>query len=201
MGYRHYFLKINIEELNKIRKLTKDELTQFCADNNLIDDDDIDDDYIYFGDILDFLKGKEVFGFGKYYENAEAIMELGTPLFENKDNRDRFCDYDPYVVSKEAVLCAIEWQKQKIVNYFNSLLMSDEEYAKRNFGETIPKEKRLEKEIQSKLDEWTILTPYNLDSNRPNLINSWLYEYSIFDLVRIYKDTNWKEDCLIFYGY
>ena len=33
------------------------------------------------------------------------------------------------------------------------------------------------------------------------LVSSWLYEHTIFDLVRIYKTFDWENKCLLFMGW
>jgi hypothetical protein len=42
--------------------------------------------------------------------------------------------------------------------------------------------------------------PYNLEK-KDNITTSWKYEYSIFELVYIYKKFDWENDLLIYYGY
>jgi hypothetical protein len=39
------------------------------------------------------------------------------------------------------------------------------------------------------------------DENGDQVTNSWKYEYSLFELVRIYKQFNGKENILVYYGY
>ena len=43
--------------------------------------------------------------------------------------------------------------------------------------------------------------PYNMDLDREGLVNSWLYEYEIFELVLLYRQFNWDENVLLFYGW
>ena len=42
--------------------------------------------------------------------------------------------------------------------------------------------------------------PYNLE-NGEQVVNSYKYEYSLFELVRIYKAFDWKNNIMIYYGY
>jgi hypothetical protein len=44
------------------------------------------------------------------------------------------------------------------------------------------------------------LTPYNLE-NGSEVTVSWKYEYTIFELVNIYKNFDWKNKIMIYYGY
>lgn len=202
MGYRQYFGKVKKDDVQIIKSLTSQELLDYCKQKGI---EIYEDGYISFLDILKELKSVEVFGFGKYYENAEELLKLGIPMFEHKDVQEKFNDYYyPYIVGKEAVACAIEWQRKKILDYFKTLLLSDEEYKKINFYDKRTREERIEEEIRDKVIEWESewITPYNIDNDEKyGLVNSWLYEYTIFDLVRMYKDTDWENECLIFYGY
>lgn len=48
--------------------------------------------------------------------------------------------------------------------------------------------------------EWTILCPFDL-KNGDQVSTSWKFEYSIFELVKIYKTFDFKRNVLVFYGY
>lgn len=57
--------------------------------------------------------------------------------------------------------------------------------------------------------EWGVAThslfknkiPYDLNKNNPEITNSWKIEYSQFELIRIYKTFDWKNNIMIHYGY
>ena len=51
----------------------------------------------------------------------------------------------------------------------------------------------------AKLNEQT--KPYNTDIEDEKIVNSWLYEYSIFELVRLFKKFDWENDVLLLYGW
>ena len=44
------------------------------------------------------------------------------------------------------------------------------------------------------------MKPYDLDDDTDCIVNSWKYEYVIFELVRIYKTFDWKNDVLLYVG-
>lgn len=209
MGYRQYFMRVKKDKIEPIRDLNKEQLLKWCKDNDVeVEEEEYEDDvyeiYMSIFGIFDKVGACEVFSFGKYYENADKIIDLGELLFKQEKTQDEFEDYYPCIVGKEAVECAIEWQRNKIVSYFKSLLLDDEEYKKINPFNTRTRQERLENEIYGKMNEWenSYCRPYNLDiDNKNKLVDSWLYEYTIFDLVRLYKDTDWNKECLIFYGY
>jgi hypothetical protein len=178
MEKRYYFAITNKKNIDTVKNFTLN-------------------DFIYFGDVIDSLRANIVFDFGIFYEifgdvyeNADEIRKLGTPLFTNEEVQKEF---NAYVVSKEAVACAIEYQRKKVIDSFKSLLVDDEKKTKAE---------KMEEAIQSKISEWGAYTrPYNLDVNIFKLVNSYSYEYTIFDLVRLYKSIDWENACLIFYGY
>ena len=67
----------------------------------------------------------------------------------------------------------------------------------------------LTRNLQSKVDEWkqdSGYCIYNLDQNldlakESSLVNSWKYEYAIFELVLKYKTFDWRNNQLVIYGY
>jgi lipopolysaccharide export LptBFGC system permease protein LptF len=96
--------------------------------------------------------------------------------------------------------------RKKIENYFRKIAEGPEHKKKGYF--------------EQKIDEWSKFTdnvdnnytpeqaehinrtyyPYNLnDDNR--IVNSWLYEYEVFELVFILKTFDWDNYSLIFYGW
>lgn len=44
-------------------------------------------------------------------------------------------------------------------------------------------------------------TAINTNKEKESLVSSWLYEHTIFDLVRIYKTFDWENKCLLFMGW
>ena len=201
MGYRQYFSKVNRKKIEKIRDLDRDGLIKWCKENDVPLEEYNKEEYIDMFEIFDKLGAKQAFEFGEYYENADEIMKNGKVLFNNSELVEEFADFAPYMVTREAVRCAIEWQREKILKYFKSLLLEEHEYEKNGiYFDSRSKQQRLEDAVQSKIIEWEYV-PYQLGDRTDKLTTSWLYEYTIFELIKIYKDTNWDEDCLIFYGY
>lgn len=45
-----------------------------------------------------------------------------------------------------------------------------------------------------------IKLPYDMDKGKDQIVNSWSYEYGIFELVRIYKTFDFKNNILIWTG-
>lgn len=213
MGYRHYFVLINKEIPEKIKDMKKKDFFDYVktldkagyepANEYCPEDVDIHE-------FIRYMKGKEIFEFGKYYENAEALCALGHPMFsDTKIQEDMYSDYGLYIVGKDAVLNAIEYYRTKVVSYYQGLLITQEE-AKKKFAEgdyscyeslKDTREERLVCEAKKKISEWSTFKPYDLNENNENIVSSWLYEYEVFELVRLLKTIDWEKNCLIFYGY
>jgi hypothetical protein len=198
MGYRHYFYLIEKDLLNKIHHIEKDAFYKWGTDIGLVDPDD--EHYLPLYKI-----GKEFFGFGKYYENANELQQYGKPLFKNKELSDRYEEYKPFIVGKEAVLNAIEWQKNQIIKvYENMLLRTDKERLEEDFDDRT-KEQMYEQHLKSMYSDWkngfNHVFAINLDESNPVITTSWKYEYSIFELVRCYKATDWEKYGLLFMGW
>lgn len=201
MGYRHYFYKVDKDTLNKINSFSYDEFFKWGSENNLVDIDD-EDPYLPLYKI-----GEKFFEFGKYYENCDGIFESGNSLFQDEKLQDRYEEYVPYIVGKEAVLSAIEHQTKLIIEYYENMLnLTDEERYERHFDRR-SKEDMFKNHIESMYHEWK--NPYfkgmisAIDVNESNhaITTSWKYEYSIFELVRLYKSTDWEKYGLIFMGW
>lgn len=206
MGYRHYMYIVKKERIDQVKNLTYDELKRYAVQNGCLNEDDEDDfsDYSFLADLAE----RNIFHeFGKYYENAENIYKLGTPLFSHPDTQKHFEEYQPYVVEQDAVLCAIEDYRQKIVKWYKGLLMPQEEYdASLEWWErnNIPQEQRIKNHLEHQLDEWENkfgFTAIDLDMKSNKIIRSWLYEYEIFELVHQLKTMDWENNTLLFYGW
>lgn len=200
MSYRHYFYKIDKDTLEKIHNFTKEEFQKWALEKRITDSEN--DPYIPIYKI-----GKNFHEFGKYYENTKEIQEKGMPLFKNKELSDMYEEYEPFIVGKEAVLNAIEFQKNLIIRYYeNMLYLTDEERFEKNLDERT-KEKMYQQHIESMYKEWKNTFMKNgcfaIDLNESNeaITTSWKYEYSIFELVRLYKSTDWEKYGLIFMGW
>lgn len=60
--------------------------------------------------------------------------------------------------------------------------------------------------IRESGNEWGLdslfsdMRPYNIGDGK-SIVSSWKYEYSIFELVHIYKTFDWQKNVMIYYGY
>lgn len=175
--------------------------------------------YVSLNDIL-----IELYEFGKYTEFDDK--KFYSNFFENKETQDNYTsDHDFWIVKKEYLEHIIEHYKQKIVDYYNKMMKpffgDDVKFS--DFMESIKTSydggnknhtfdfTKITQEQQTQLfevlhhmrsmrSEWTFLCPYNLERG-DQVTNSWKYEYSIFELVKIYKTFDWDNDVLVYYGY
>lgn len=212
MGYRHYFYKVSRADVEEIQNLTYKQLVKYCQQNGRgyyredygDGDGDIDESF----DIHKIIPQTEFFGFGKYYENALEVQKKGQPLFLKKRTAKYFEDYEPYVCGVEALECAINWQVDIIKKNYDELLWTDEELEKQredengDFCDERTQLERLQWHIRRKKNEWDAnrLLPFSLDRDR-DFIQSWMYEYTIFALVKLHREMDWEKDCLLFYGW
>ena len=128
----------------------------------------------------------ELFELGKYFNKPEFL----TPFYDFDVYRDGESEF--MILSKEGLKAIIEM-------YHNNIAQMYEEA-----WET--KDKACE-HIKNKVRTWSRhsyarhpLVPYFLDQEHTDgeIANSWLYEYSIFNLIYIYRTFNWERDYLIY---
>ena len=200
MGYRHYFYRVGKQEVNDIKNMSKDELLEhFKAFPEVVEEDE-GDTYINFHQLLKTIGANEVFEFGKYYENEENIMKLSEPMFDLPETQKEFEYYHPVVVGKEAVECAVEFNRHKVVEYFEGLLQTPEEARQKDpiWYDSRTIEEKIKYAIEQKIRIWKY-RPFSLEGR--NMVTSWMYEYEVFQLVDLYRNTDWEKYCLIFFGY
>ena len=217
MGYRTYIGLIPKKEYNKIKSLTKEELIKFYNIK-------VDDDGDWYKGVYEY--GEELYNFGKY-TNFEPPIGSMKPFFKKKCLKQRYEEYDFYVVTKEFLSYLIGTYEEQVKGYYNKMMtpfFGDGNYDKiHEFLNTIKTEycvgdnqhtfdfTKITKEQQTQLfhiiehmrsmrTEWVRLTPYNLNKG-DEITTSWKYEYGIFELVRIYKSFDWKKNVMVYYGY
>lgn len=212
MGYRHYLYIIEKEVVKKLQNKTYEELWEEFTSQH-------DKDFHYemeqkYGKEKKYLSihdipQKEVFEFGKLYwdDTAKRIYDTGKPLFENEDIQKEFEDEQPYIVTKEALKIAIEIYRNKIIESYEDCFKENVQLCDPFFHIPI---KEVPKTIQEKcieacrdyLNEWKKDWVLNLDLDKKECItNSWYYQYSIFNLVHLYKSIDFDKYDLLFYGW
>jgi hypothetical protein len=208
MGYRQYFYEVDKSKIEGIRQCkTEEELYDFCIKNGIECEKYGDGDYY----CPLYHLGKELFEFGKYYENSSEIYKHGDSLFTSNELNERYDDYGAIVCDEEAILCAIEWQKQHIIKVYENLINNTFEdpiarYAyPRDIDEKELHYQRLLEHCKDHLMWWKPMygdgSAINTNKERDTIVHSWLYEHTIFDLVRIYKTFDWENKSLLFLGW
>lgn len=212
MGYRQYFYEIDKTIVDEIRKCkTKEDLYNVFLKNNIeCEKRDKEDGKIHYHCPL-YNLNKEIFEFGKGYENSEEIYKHGDSLFTSVELNEKYEDERPIVCDESAILCAIEWNKKHIIDMYEHLINNtfEKSFERYNFSKEIDEKElhyqRLLSHCRDHLRWWKPefgdYTAINLDKEKDMLVESWLYEHQIFDLVRIYKTFDWENKCLLFFGW
>lgn len=147
--------------------------------------------------------GKQMFDFGDGYKNAEEMYKHGDSLFTSEELNKIYYDYLPVVLDDDALLCAIEHSREMVINALKDLLREESaDIWNRNKSQFT----RMEQYIQWELDEWDNqycpqLRPYNLNKEFEEIVDSWMYKYTTFELVRIYKTFDFENYAMLFFGW
>lgn len=147
--------------------------------------------------------GKQLFDFGDGYQNAEEMYKHGDSLFTSEELNKAYYDYLPIVLDEDALLCAIEFSRNLVVDKLRDLLReeSEDKWEKRK-----SQLDRMKQYIEWELNEWdneycSDLRPYNLNKEFEAIVDSWMYKYTTFELVRIYKTFDFQNYAMLFYGW
>lgn len=200
MGYRHYLYAVPKKQVAEIQACqTNEDWIDFAKRHDYRYDED--DEWL-----PPYRVGKELYELGKYSEIAFKLESERPSLFTSEELKKRYSDYGFALLTKEDFKAVIESYRQKIVNWLQSLLNTDERIC---FSEELTKEqyqfKELKQEIQDKIDSWSGkyfgILPIDLDESRERITGDWSYEYAIFELVRLYKIFGWENDDLVLVGW
>jgi len=200
MGYRTYIGKIPKTEWEKITDLSLDDLYKLKGV-------DREDDYLSMSELCE-----DIYEFGKYTEFDDE--KFYTPFFRNKETQEYYSsDHDFHIVGKDFFEYVINHYVGLIRKYFHNILKPfiNEEtnrFDLRGIMDTSEQKMGMMDCVEyarGMAQEWGVASffddtrPFNLEGNV--ITNSWKYEYSIFELVRIYKTFDWENDYLVYYGW
>lgn len=183
MGYRNYIGRMSKEAYLDNKDLTVKELCEKFEDKGDIDEYDGEKFYYFSG--RDLPTYEELYELGKWCDfEIEDFKETFFTKWEDGD-----CEFS--VATKELLLAIIEHYRKRVeIGYKEQLEKTPEE---------------LKVDINRKIREWGgdkwEMCPFNLDLENETIVRSWLYEYAVFDLVRIYKTFDWENDVLIYSGW
>lgn len=189
MGYRNYLYKVKKKDINKIRNMSLKELQEKHGNKD-------EEYYVSMHDLLDNINSKCIFEFGKLYwdDTIMRIHNTGEKLFTNEETQEKFDDYDPYLVGKEALKVAIEIYTNKIKEMYENL--------KEGIDNAKTDEERVEiykRHFQDYMYWWK--QDMVIDLEKEPICQSWLYEHLIFELVHLYKTIDFEEYDLVFLGW
>ena len=188
MGYRNYLYKIPKKNVKQLRSLTRQQI---------IDKYSEDEGYASFHKMIGENNAECIFGYGKLYwdDTIERIHNTGEKLFLNEQIDDLFLDEDLYLVGKKALKESIDIYKDKIVKMYEHLLDNNNNMSDKDLID------KYEGHLRDYKLWWTRLNALNLNENDDCICDSWLYEYQIFELVRLYKTIDFEEYDLLFMGW
>lgn len=204
MEYRHYLYAIPKNQVSEIQACkTANDLTEFAKRHNYpYDEDD--------GWLSLYKVGKELYEFEKH-SKIGFKLELERPsVFTSDELKNEYADYGFALLTKDDFKAIIEFYRQKIIDWFQSLLnMDDRIVLPKGMTKEQYQFENLKQEVQVKIDGWSgkyreiypKIYPIDLDESRERIIGVWDYEYAIFELVRLYKSFDWKNDDLVLIGW
>jgi len=195
MGYRTHIGIISKKEYNEIKSFNQEQLNSYKGNKDK-------DDYIGAWEIAPSL-----YEFGKYTEFDDE--KFYKPFWDNEEFQEYY-EGDFWVVEKEFLKHIIEHYKNKVLSYYENLLTADgiqEEYGRfKKITEdgirNLSFEKKVEwfDHIKNIWSEWK--NDFAIDmTHREKITGSWKYEYSLFELARIYKTFDWENNIMVYYGY
>ena len=186
MGYRLRLGKISKEDYEKYKDMTIEELCKEFPDEDA-------ECFPYYSPPFH----TELWELGKYLD-----YQAPTSFYSNIDLDDE----EFQIVDKEFLRMIIEDYRNKIISFYRNDLNSiatletlqsaDNILANKGFNEVFNRIRRM-------ASEWIDLDPLSLDEPRCDfqVTTSWKYEYSIFNLVNIYRNFDWENNLLIYSGW
>lgn len=208
MGYRNYFYLVPKNIVNDIQKLdTQKDLANYIVNSNYfkeeekkeaqkcIDKNDFEDFYI---GVCDF--GEQLHEFGKLYfdsDTYEAITYNGKDLFKKgSELAEVYEDFDAKIVGKEALIAVAKCYRDKVIKYYEGLLLSPEELKQKYPGDIFLDERTAFDKLKDNAEDKLSWSGYwlNLDENQKyNITDDWSYECSMFELVHQLKTIDFEK--------
>lgn len=208
MGYRNYFYLVSKNIVSDIQKLdTQKDLANYIINSNYfnekekkeaqkcIDKNDFEDFYV---GVYDF--GEQLHGFGELYfdkDTYEAITYNGKDLFK-KDSKlaEVYEDFAAKIVGKEALIAVAKCYKDKVIEYYEGLLLSPEELKQKYPNDLFLDKRTVLDKLKDDAEEKLSWSGYwlNLDENQKyNITNDWSYEHTMFELVHQLKTIDFEK--------
>lgn len=193
MGYRNYLYIADKKKLNKIRKMNKEELFALVGE---IPDNEEEDYYPYWGNVLEKADGQEAIELGKYIDFRGKLKPFLRPLFRDKSAHEYYNDDSELYLAKNEILQALATIfKEKVQTHYKSLM---EEKS----PDVLDKRTQFERLLSSAKSNlmWSQYLD-KLPNNKYSLGGGWLYEHEVFSILYLMRIFNPKKQTLIFLGY
>lgn len=173
MGYRNYLYLATKADVERVSKLTVGEHDREQGIRELIGD-------------------RCVHEFGKYLDRRihDAFHGHSIPLFMDQKLEERFSDYDAVVTGPEGLRAAVDGMRQIILENVERDIAKSPEELHQAYKTT----------LSFKRIEWEEPLDWQAIREEHRLRDSWLYEYSIFNLILLHETTDWKTQELVFMG-
>ena len=182
MGFRTYIGRMSKDSAEKIKILTLKDIAHEFGEGS----DDID---VYPPGPYEL--AEEVYELGKYVEvTADSFR-----LFDDDDVEEHYnSDYLFHGLTKKGFAEIINQQRENISKYYKTLNDS--------YGIVGVDQFPIKEHLNSMASEWNNkwTNPVDLD-NGSKVTSSWKFEYTIFELIRLYKTFDWENDIAVIYGY
>lgn len=197
MSYRYRLASVSKDIPEKVKNFSRRDLISFMKENSF-NGYEVEEDYLAKYEILG---QKEFYDLGSDFDYAKEIENIAKPLFSDEKLQK---ETEILVCNESVFLLIIEKIRQKNVKYFQKLLTADEDTIRAHIKKKAEEWQTYSEMfgVETKSNIFSVcLVPYNLNKDKETLVNSWLWEYQIFELVRIYKSFDFSKNTLLFYGW
>lgn len=189
MGYCNYLYIADKKKLNKIRKMTREELWAFV-------EQEPEKYFPYWRDVLNKIGAENAFELGKYIDYTDKLKPFLRPLFRNKDaHREYNEDHELFIAKPDILQALATIFKEKVQAFYKDLMQekSADEFDKRSQFDRLLASARSNLTWSQYLDK--------LPENKYALGGGWLYEHEVFSILYLMRIFNPKKQTLIFLGY
>lgn len=191
MGYRNKISLLSKDRHQIIKGMTNKQLEKWWLAQN--ENADVDDGRVY---VPMYDLSEEIYEMGKYCDN-KYLKPFKKMIFDKPAVNKRFNDEGEFfIIGQDGLKAIIENYHEKILKYYKEILEPNDQDVRYGWN-TTP-----EKHIRDQIKEWDKnqfdIRPYCLRMDSPDIVSSWKFEYTIFELVRLYKTIDYEkyEVCL-----
>ena len=190
MGYRHHLYKIEKDRLNKIRNMTNSDLYIYTKSNE-------EDNY---WSPLDLFRDGHIYNLGEIDNKLYDVLEESRidEIFTNTEVKEKMKDYDNGILNAEGFLKIMDLYKEKILSYLENLLVDGNEESWRKQKTS---QEKLKEHIEEKVRMIRNCDEYDFNLKNEQVTGSWTFEYSLFELIRLYKTINWEKYYVVYLAY